>query len=475
VDADLAKIERERAELEAQRSAAIARVNHARSALADAQTGLHRTREDVLRLGAAVERRAALQRQIDELVAANEALQAGQVEDDQRTKPAQERLHALRAAREAARVEGRTVATGLEAVLRSLQTHETQLEARERALEEYEARGGAAALAAAARQLDAMARQLSEAEASCRQVREVVDKLRETALEHASLGTQIRDFLSHKRSVAQQEALAHEMDAKRLAAAALGDRGKLQAEYSRLQDEEAALRSDADRGAGALDTVREAANRAAAELRLPQYSGIDAKHRRAMIELKTTEMATSDLERYHKALERALLAFHTTKMGDINKIVKELWQKTYRNSDIDYIAIRADTEGGAAQRSYNYRVVMACGGTELDMRGRCSAGQKVLACLIIRLALAETFCLHCGILALDEPTTNLDADNAASLAEALRAVMVARREQQNFQLVVITHDEAFARHIGTREHAEHMWRITKDEAQHSQLKSEPIE
>ena len=35
--------------------------------------------------------------------------------------------------------------------------------------------------------------------------------------------------------------------------------------------------------------------------------------------------------------------------------------------------------------------------------------RQVLACLIIRLALAETFCLNCGILALDEPTTNLDA------------------------------------------------------------------
>ena len=55
------------------------------------------------------------------------------------------------------------------------------------------------------------------------------------------------------------------------------------------------------------------------------------------------------------------------------------------------------------------RVVMYSGGAELEMRGRCSAGQKVLACLIIRLALAETFCLNCGILALDEPTTNLDA------------------------------------------------------------------
>lgn len=69
---------------------------------------------------------------------------------------------------------------------------------------------------------------------------------------------------------------------------------------------------------------------------------------------------------------------------------------------------------------------------------------QVLACLIIRLALAETFCLNCGILALDEPTTNLDADNSGSLAEALRNIMLTRREQENFQLVIITHDERYA-------------------------------
>ena len=62
---------------------------------------------------------------------------------------------------------------------------------------------------------------------------------------------------------------------------------------------------------------------------------------------------------------------------------------------------------------------MHSGDAELEMRGRCSAGQKVLASLVIRLALAETFCLNCGILALDEPTTNLDEPNAESLATAL--------------------------------------------------------
>lgn len=58
-------------------------------------------------------------------------------------------------------------------------------------------------------------------------------------------------------------------------------------------------------------------------------------------------------------------------------------------------------------------------GIELDMRGRCSAGQKVLASIIIRLSLAQTFSTHCGIMTLDEPTTNLDKHNVDSLAEAL--------------------------------------------------------
>lgn len=75
-----------------------------------------------------------------------------------------------------------------------------------------------------------------------------------------------------------------------------------------------------------------------------------------------------------QALEKALLAFHTNKMAEINKVVKELWQKTYRNRDIDCIQIKADADGA---KSYAYRVVMQAGGAELEMRGRCSAGQKV--------------------------------------------------------------------------------------------------
>jgi DNA repair protein RAD50 len=50
------------------------------------------------------------------------------------------------------------------------------------------------------------------------------------------------------------------------------------------------------------------------------------------------------------------------------------------SSDIDTIEIRSDEDEGGimkSRRNYNYRVVMIKGDTALDMRGRCSAGQKV--------------------------------------------------------------------------------------------------
>lgn len=153
--------------------------------------------------------------------------------------------------------------------------------------------------------------------------------------------------------------------------------------------------------------------------------------------------------------DRALQNFHTLKIREINKIIRELWQQIYQGQDIDNIEIESGSDLGdgkddgfaaaasssSSSRSYNYRVVMRKGDLPLDMRGRCSAGQRVLAAIVIRLALAETFCVNCGILALDEPTTNLDDANKAGLAHALARLIVSRSAQQNFQLMCITHDE----------------------------------
>ena len=59
---------------------------------------------------------------------------------------------------------------------------------------------------------------------------------------------------------------------------------------------------------------------------------------------------------------------------------------------------------------------------------------QVLCSLVIRLALAEAFCVNCGIITLDEPTTNLDHRTKRCLAEALHEIIKYRRKQRNFQI-----------------------------------------
>mmetsp|Transcript_28827 Transcript_28827/g.67107 ORF Transcript_28827/g.67107 Transcript_28827/m.67107 type:complete len:1326 (-) Transcript_28827:154-4131(-) len=229
---------------------------------------------------------------------------------------------------------------------------------------------------------------------------------------------------------------------------------------------------------GELNQTKEAVRALEAELNSPLYAGAEQRHREAVVKHESAAYAAKDLGRYHSALDKALMKYHTMKLNQTNKVVKELWQKVYRGRDIDYIAIRSDTEeaensdgGGAAAaesvrtttRSYNYRVVMVCGDVEMDMRGRCSAGQRVLASLIIRLALADSFCVNCGVLALDEPTTNLDTANIKSLAEAFAGLIEARRNQAHFQLVLITHDEVFVDHLCQLQVADWYYHIHKDE------------
>ncbi|KAL7429484.1 hypothetical protein ACHAXM_001722 [Skeletonema potamos] len=175
-----------------------------------------------------------------------------------------------------------------------------------------------------------------------------------------------------------------------------------------------------------------------------EYKDVEKRHRMKMIDYETTNLVVQDLDKYYDALDKALLRFHGIKIGEINKIIRELWTLTYKGEDITSIQIvSGQDESSRANRSYNYRIVMEKGNATMDMRGRCSAGQRVLASIVIRLALAETFCLNCGVMCLDEPTTNLDHENKKGLAIALAQIIASRAAQSNFQLVVITHDEDF--------------------------------
>jgi DNA repair protein RAD50 len=201
-----------------------------------------------------------------------------------------------------------------------------------------------------------------------------------------------------------------------------------------------------------------------------EFKDVEENYRQELTKFKFKSLAFNDAGTYAKAIDTAIINFHSLKMKETNKIVEDLWKGTYSGTDIDTIKIRSDPASSSAKnRSYNYRVVMVKNDVELDMRGRCSAGQKVLASIIIRLALAECFGTNCGVIALDEPTTNLDVENIESLAKSLSNIIELRQSQKNFQLIVITHDEKFLNAMGAVKYTDHFYRIKRNQSQKSEI------
>ncbi|KAL9056457.1 MAG: hypothetical protein Q9162_002938 [Coniocarpon cinnabarinum] len=208
------------------------------------------------------------------------------------------------------------------------------------------------------------------------------------------------------------------------------------------------------------------------------YDGAAYRYREAHVKVEATKAAVIDLQRYSGALDSAIMRYHSLKMNEINEIVDDLWRRTYQGTDVDTVLIRSDTESSTARagnKSYNYRVCMMKQDAEMDMRGRCSAGQKVLASIIIRLALAECFGANCGVMALDEPTTNLDRDNIRALAASLNQIIKSRASmQQNFQLIVITHDEDFLKDMRAIDFVDEYWRVSRNERQKSMIEKQKL-
>jgi DNA repair protein RAD50 len=205
-----------------------------------------------------------------------------------------------------------------------------------------------------------------------------------------------------------------------------------------------------------------------------EYKDAAKQYKLAHIQVETTKACIEDLGRYIGALDKAIMKYHTLKMEEINRIIDELWRKTYQGTDIDTILIKSENENARLNKSYNYRVCMVKSEAEMDMRGRCSAGQRVLASIIIRLALAECFGVNCGLIALDEPTTNLDQDNIRALALSLSEIIRVRRQQKNFQLIVITHDEEFLRAMQCGDFADNYWRVSRSDRQKSVIERQSI-
>lgn len=204
------------------------------------------------------------------------------------------------------------------------------------------------------------------------------------------------------------------------------------------------------------------------------YNNINQQYTNKRIKLCIDKQLGNDLERIYRALEKSILVYHEEKQQIINETLQEYWREIYHGNDIDTIFVRSEIYGDDTitttntvknifrGKKFRYRVVMRLhNGIEMDMRGRCSLGQKMLASLLIRIAVADAFCTECAILTLDEPTTNLDKENSTLLGNALVDLIQKRLYNKHFQLIIITHDQQFVEQLMFRTRSESYYRVSK--------------
>lgn len=242
------------------------------------------------------------------------------------------------------------------------------------------------------------------------------------------------------------------------------DFNTLQRKRSELEGKARNLEGQISQVKGREGALVEVMTRNERDLKDAKFRNTDDQYKKAAVDYVTADMACNDLNTYYKVLDQAVSTFHIRRMADVNNQISHFWRTTYQGSDIETIRIACeDSEGTTAdkRKQYNYKVVMVNNsGVEMDMRGRCSAGQKVLASLVIRIALAQVFASDCAILTLDEPTTNLDKHNSEALSKAISRIVDDVKGK--LQLVIITHDPDFLNYLN-EEYSEFYYWVTKED------------
>lgn len=79
------------------------------------------------------------------------------------------------------------------------------------------------------------------------------------------------------------------------------------------------------------------------------YASVDGRYGELFIDVKSKELAIGDLEKYSKILQMAIMKYHTLKMQDLNKMIRELWVNTYQGGGLCFKKIKGErrmsTEG----------------------------------------------------------------------------------------------------------------------------------
>ncbi|XVE81250.1 hypothetical protein DITRI_Ditri15bG0048400 [Diplodiscus trichospermus] len=153
-------------------------------------------------------------------------------------------------------------------------------------------------------QRSVMESQLLNCDARNQEILAELQKSRELMQNQDQLRRNIVDNLNYRKTKAEIDALTCEIDLLQDRIMEIGGISKFEGELRKLSEEREGLLSELNRCQGTMSVYQSNISKNKADLKQVQYKDIDKRYFDQLIELKTTEMANKDLDRYYSALDK---------------------------------------------------------------------------------------------------------------------------------------------------------------------------
>jgi len=148
--------------------------------------------------------------------------------------------------------------------------------------------------------------------------------------------------------------------------------------------------------------------------------------------IKRKRSTVENLNKFKLALVATQATLRTQLVSSINELMLQLWPRLYPYAD--YNALRLN----ALSDDYLLELNTSINNEWIQVDGVASGGERSIACLIMRIALAMVVVPNLKWLILDEPTHNIDSNGIAKLIDILGNELPNIVEQ----VFIITHEDS---------------------------------
>uniref|UniRef100_A0A2N9EHM7 Reverse transcriptase zinc-binding domain-containing protein n=1 Tax=Fagus sylvatica TaxID=28930 RepID=A0A2N9EHM7_FAGSY len=146
--------------------------------------------------------------------------------------------------------------------------------------------------------------QLQSCDIRKQEISDELNKSKDLMRNQDQLRRNIEDNLNYREKKAEVDELAREIESLEEGILKIGGVSTFEAELGKLAQERERLLSEVNRCHGTMSVYQSNISKNKIDLKQAQYKDIDKRYFDQLIQLKTTEMANKDLDRYYNALDK---------------------------------------------------------------------------------------------------------------------------------------------------------------------------